>query len=87
MYQIGLVLPWIIKALAMVPEGDGDILFSKLDIKNEFWRMVREEGQEWNFACILSNHPDQPPRIVAPSALQMGWVLSPPFFLCSIRNC
>ena len=41
--------------------------------------MVCEEGQEWNFAYVLPNHPGQPPEIVVTSALHMGWVLSLPF--------
>ena len=64
----------------MVPEKDGNILSSKMDIKDGFWRMVCEEGQELNIAYVLPNHLVQPPEIVVPSALQMGWVLSPPFF-------
>ncbi|KAL7546620.1 hypothetical protein ACHAWF_015384 [Thalassiosira exigua] len=52
----------------------------KLDIKDGFWRMVCAEGQEWNFAYVLPNHPGEPVEVVVPSALQMGWALSPPFF-------
>ena len=55
-------------------------MFSKLDIKDSFWRMVCKEGEEWNFACVLTNHKGEPVEIVVPSVLQMGWVLSPPFF-------
>lgn len=78
--QIGSVLPRIIEALANAPADGGDIMFSKLDIKDGFWRMVCEEGKEWNFAYVLPNHPGEPVEIVVPSALQMGWALSPPFF-------
>ena len=53
---------------------------SKLDTKYGFWRMVRAEVQEWNFVYVLPNHHRKPTEIVVPSALQMGWVLSPPFF-------
>ena len=87
MYQIGSVLPRMIEALAMAPKGDGNTLFSNLDIKDGFWRIVCEEGQEWNFAYVPPNYSGQPPVIVVSSSLQMGWVLPPPFFLCSIRNC
>ena len=62
MDQIGSVLPPIIKALAMRPNGDGRILFSKLDIKDGLWCMLCEEEQEWNFAYVLPNHPGQPPN-------------------------
>ena len=40
MDQIGSVLPQIIEALAMAPGENSDILFSKLDIKDGFWRIV-----------------------------------------------
>ncbi len=79
-HQIGTVLPRIIEAMASAPLEGGDIMFSKLDIKDGFWRMVCQAGEEWNFAYILPNHPGQPVEIVVPSALQMGWTLSPPFF-------
>ena len=52
----------------------------KLDIKDGFWKMVCYQGQEWNFAYVFPNHPVKPTEIVVPSDLQMGWVLSPPFF-------
>ena len=72
MDQIGSMLPRMIEALAAAPMERGDIMFSKLDIKDGFWRMVCEEGEEWNFACVLSNHKGEPVGIVVPSALQMG---------------
>ena len=78
--QIGTVLPRIIEALATADPSKGDIRFSKLDIKDGFWRMVCREGEEWNFAYILPNHEGEPVEVVVPSALQMGWALSPPFF-------
>ena len=43
--QIGSVLPRIIEAMASAPEEGGDIMFSKLDIADEVWRMVCEGGQ------------------------------------------
>ena len=82
MNQLGTVLPRIIEAVANAPEEDGDILFAKLDIKDGFWRMVVPEGAEWNFAYVLPQKPGEPIRLVIPSALQMGWCESPPFF-CS----
>ena len=79
MDQIGSVLPRIIEALANAPL-QGDVMLSKLDVSDGFWRMVCEEGEEWNFAHVLLSKPGQDLEIVAPSVLQMGWVLSPPFF-------
>ena len=80
MAQIGTVLPRLIDAIALAPAEGGDIMFSKLDIKDGFWRMVCALGEEWNFAYVLPNHPGKPVEIVVPSALQMGWTYSPPFF-------
>ena len=84
--QIGSVLPRIIEAMANATDLETDLMFSKLDITDGFWRMVCEEGEEWNFAYILPNHPGEPIEIVVPSALQMGWVLSPPFFCAAAET-
>ena len=66
--------------MAAAPEEHGHIMFSKLDIKDGFWRMTCAEGEEWNFAYVLPNYPDKPVEIAVPSALQMGWAESPQFF-------
>ena len=55
----------------------------KLDIKDGFWQMVCVEVQELNFAYVFPNHPRKPTKMVVLSALQMGWVLSPPFFFAA----
>ncbi len=39
-----------------------------------------EEGAEWNFSHVLPQRPGQTSYLVVPTALQMGWVESPPFF-------
>ena len=67
--QIGTILARIIEVLALAPEEDGNILVSKLDIKDGFWRMMCKAGQEWNFAYVLPNHPGKPIEIIVPSAL------------------
>ena len=66
--------------LELAPEEDGNILISKLDINDGFWRRMCKAGQDWNFTYVLPNHPGEPIEIVVPSALQMGWALLPPFF-------
>jgi len=86
MDQIGSVLPRMIEALAAAHMEGGDIMFSKLEIKDGFWRMVCEEGEDWNFAYMLPNHEVEPVKIVVPSALQMGWALSPPFSVRRLRR-
>ena len=37
-------------------------------------------GEEWNLAYVLTNHPEAPTDLLKPSALKMGWTLSPFFF-------
>ena len=80
MDQIGSVLPRMIEALTAAPMDGENIMFSKTDIKDGFWRMVYKEGEEWNFAYVLPNHKGGPVEIVVPCALQMGWALSPSLF-------
>ena len=78
--QLGMVMPRIIKALATAPVSEDPIHFVKLDIKDGFWRIVFEVGEEWNLAYVLPNRPEAPTELVIPSALQIGWTLSPYLF-------
>ena len=59
-------------------------MFSKLDIKDGFWRMSVSEEDAWNFCYALpardENQDIDDIIIVVPSCLQMGWCESPPFF-------
>ena len=80
MGELGTVLERLIDAVAHANPQDGDIRFSKLDIKDGFWRMNVEEGAEWNFAYVLPGGDPADPELVIPQALQMGWAESPPFF-------
>ena len=81
MAELGNVLPRLIFAVATAPDAQGPVLFSKLDIKDGYWRMVVPEEAEWNFAYVLPKmHPDEPVQLVIPSSLQMGWCDSPAYF-------
>lgn len=84
MAELGNVLPRIIYAVGTAPEALGPVLFSKLDIKDGYWRMVVPEEDEWNFAYVLPKaNPqdlDEPTILVIPSSLQIGWTDSPAFF-------
>jgi hypothetical protein len=81
MGQLGQVLPRLIAKMAEATLEDGPLMFAKLDIKDGYWRMVVAEGKEWNFAYVLPKRKtDTDFHIVVPSALQMGWAESPPFF-------
>ena len=84
MDQLGSALKRMIAALADGQEDGREFLFSKLDIKDGFWRMVVSEEDAWNFCYIIPNEDPSASlddtRIVVPNALQMGWCESPPFF-------
>jgi hypothetical protein len=53
------------------------VMLTKIDLFHGFWRMLVQEDQQWNFAYVMPDLPDQEIRIVVPSALQMGWAESP----------
>jgi hypothetical protein len=42
--------------------------------------MIVAEKEVWNCCYVLPDPPGHPIRIVVPSALQMGWAESPPYF-------
>lgn len=81
MFELGNVIPRIIWAMARAPNTGVPILFSKIDLKDGYWRMVVDEDEAWNFAYVLPRENDNEPiMLVIPNALQMGWTESPPFF-------
>ena len=54
---------------------------AKWDIKDGFWRLDCEAGEEWNFAYVLpSSVASNDIMLVVPTSLQMGWIESPPYF-------
>ena len=89
MTQLGKVLPRIIYALATLPTTKGPVLMMKADIKDGFWRIAVPTDDEYNFAYVLPQIPGEDPediQIVIPSALQMGWTSSPPFFCAATET-
>ena len=42
--------------------------------------MVCEVAEECNFAYVMKNNPEALTKLVIPSAMKMGWTLSPCFF-------
>jgi hypothetical protein len=79
--QIGHVLPRIIHAFASVKEDEAKIFMAKWDIKDGFWRLDCEVGEEWNFCYVLpSSFGSDDIVLVVPTSLQMGWIESPPYF-------
>ena len=79
-------LPCLIAVVATAPGEDSNIIFANLDIKDGYWRMSVERGEEWNFVLppVLGQAPDNI-DLVAPSAVQMGWSESQVFF-CAVSE-
>ena len=87
MYELGNVIPQIIWNMAKAPDTGVPILFSKIDLKDGYWRMVVNEADTWNFAYVLSPlKPGDDIELVIPDALQMGWSESPPFFCAATET-
>ena len=87
MYELGNVIPQIIWNMAKAPDRGVPILFSKIDLKDGYWRMVVNEADTWNFAYVLSPlKPGDDIELVIPDALQMGWSESPPFFCAATET-
>ena len=86
MFELGRVIPRLIHKMARAPP-DHPFLFSKLDLKDGYWRMVVSKTDAWNFAYVLpSTDPTDPPQLVIPHSLQMGWSESPPFFCAATET-
>ena len=84
MVQLGLALKRLIAVLAAHRTRGKPFKFSKLDIKDGFWRMAVSDEDAWNFCYVLPSENGETDidemEIVVPNALQMGWCESPPFF-------
>jgi len=77
--QLGQSLDRIIHAMAQADEDD-KVFMAKWDIKDGFWRLDCQDGEEWNFAYVLPQEDGKPVKLVVPTSLQMGWIESPPYF-------
>ena len=90
MCQLGNVLPRIIHKLAKHFNLSRPFKFSKVDIKDGFWRMAVSPENAWHFCySIPPKTPDEPlddRLIVVPTALAMGWAESPPFFCAATET-
>ena len=86
MTQLGLTIHRLINKMAEYYSASHPFMFSKLDIKDGFWRLAVNDVDAWNFCYVLpastpSDDLDDT-EIVVPNCLQMGWCESPPLF-CS----
>ena len=87
MYKLGNIIPRIIHAMAAAPENGIPLLFSKVDLKDGYWRMEVSEEDAWNFAYVLPKlDPSEETMLVVPHALQMGWSESPPYFCAATET-
>jgi hypothetical protein len=77
--QLGHSLGRIIHAFAAADESSA-IFLAKWDIKDGFWRLECQAGEEWSFAYVLPSSHGKNPILVVPTSLQMGWIESPPYF-------
>ena len=64
-----------------------EIDWHKIDLSDGFWRMIIEEGKEYNFVFQLPMRPgDMERHYVVPASLQMGWKNSPAFFCTGMET-
>ena len=86
MFELCRVILRLIHKMAQAPTNHL-FLFSKLDLKDGYWRMVVSKKDAWNFAYVLpSTDPTHPPQLVIPHSLQMGWSESPQFFWAATQT-
>ena len=77
--QLGHALSRMIHAFAEATPDD-KIFMAKWDVKDGFWRLECQEGEEYNFAYVLPQRDGEPVKLVVPTSLQMGWIESPAYF-------
>ena len=84
MGQLGSVIRRIVALMADHCDPKRPFKFSKLDIKDGFWRMAVNDEAAWNFCYVLPSDDQNVDiddiQIVVPNSLQIGWCESPPFF-------
>ncbi len=87
MHQLGNCVRRIIAMMADHFDITKPFYFTKLDVKDGFWRMAVNDEDAWNFCYVLpSAEGDNKDldldeiELVVPNSLQMGWSESPPYF-------
>ena len=83
--KIAQVLPRLFHDTATMPK-DHEIRLSTVNLSDGFWRLIVEPSQICNFCCVMPDPPGARVRIVAPSALQMGWAESPACFCAATET-
>jgi hypothetical protein len=73
--------------MALSKDETAPFMFSKVDLKDGYWRMAVNAEDAWNFAYVLpGGKPGDSVQLVIPDALQMGWSESPPFFCAATET-
>ena len=90
MVQLGLCLHRLVAKMADNHNPEQPFVFSKIDIKDGFWRLAVNDEDAWNFCYVKpSTNPTtsiDDTEIVVPNSLQMGWCESPPFFCAATET-
>jgi hypothetical protein len=90
MVQLGMAVKRLATTMADHFDLENPFIFSKLDIKDGFWRMAVSNEDAWNFCYVLPTHDKIESinniELVVPNSLQMGWCESPPFFCASTET-
>jgi hypothetical protein len=73
--------------MALSKDETTPFMFSKVDLKDGYWRMAVNAEDAWNFAYVLpGGKPGDPVKLVIPDALQMGWSESPSLFYAATET-
>jgi hypothetical protein len=87
MFELGNVIPQIIWTMKLSKDTTTPFMFSKVNLKDGYWRMAVNEEDAWNFAYVLPGaSPHNTIQLVIPDALQIGWSKSPPFFYAATET-
>jgi hypothetical protein len=87
MFELGNVIPRIIWTMALSNDTTTPFMFSKVNLKDGYWRMAVNEADAWNFAYVLPGAgPHEPIQLVIPDALQMSWSESSSFFCAATET-
>ena len=79
------MLPQLFQFMQEV-SADETILFSKIDLSDDFWQMMVSSKDAWHFCFVLPDARAWPSLIVIPLALQMGWCESPAYFCATTKT-
>ena len=84
MAQLGTSVKRVVCSMANNYDSSRPFIFTKLDIKDGFWRLAVNDDDAWNFCYVLPSEKKLDSlddiEIVVPNSLQMGWTESPPYF-------